>query len=334
MLDNSIKDITDNIKNMVNKTKLDIMADANAKLINLYYNIGKAISENFKWGNKFVDTLALELKLSFPSLKGFSARNLNYMKAFYEEYKDREDFLHLGAKIPWKHNLKLIEKIKDLEIRKWYMERCIVEGWSKSVLIYQIDTDLYTRQEKSIKHNNFDITLKQNSDLANNIMKDPYVFDLIELTNDYKEKELENKMIDRLKNVLLELGTGFSFIGNQYKITVDNHDFYIDLLFYHVKLKCYVAVELKVVEFKPEFASKMAFYLTALDEEVKDKNDNPSIGIILCQDKSNKIVDYTLKYINKPVGVSEYKIFDKLSNDLLKELPTKEDLNLYIDSDE
>ena len=214
MLDNSIKEITDNIKNMVSKTQLDIMADANAKLIHLYYNIGKTISDNFKWGNKFVDTLALELKISFPSLKGFSARNLNYMKAFYEEYKDKDEFLHLGAKIPWKHNLKLIEKVKDFKIRKWYMERCIIEGWSKSILIYQIDTDLYTRQVKSIKHNNFEITLKQNSDLADNLMKDPYVFDLIELTNDYKEKELENKMLDRLKNVLLELGTGFSFVGN------------------------------------------------------------------------------------------------------------------------
>ena len=310
------------------------MADANAKLIHLYYNIGKTISDNFKWENKFVDTLALELKISFPSLKGFSARNLNYMKAFYEEYKDKDEFLHLGAKIPWKHNLKLIEKVKDFIIRKWYMERCIIEGWSKSILIYQIYTDLYTRQVKSIKHNNFEITLKQNSDLADNLMKDPYVFDLIELTNDYKEKELENKMLDRLKNVLLELVTGFSFVGNQYKITVVNHDFYIDLLFYHVKLKCYIAVELKVVEFKPEFASKMAFYLTALDEEVKDGNDNPSIGIILCQDKSDKIVDYTLKYINKPVGVSEYKIFDKLSTDLLKELPTKEDIELHIDIEE
>ena len=136
------------------------------------------------------------------------------MKAFYEEYKDKDEFLHLGAKIPWKHNLKLIEKVKDFKIRKWYMERCIIEGWSKSILIYQIDTDLYTRQVKSIKHNNFEITLKQNSDLADNLMKDSYVFDLIELNNDYKEKELENKMLDRLKNVLLELGTGFSFVGN------------------------------------------------------------------------------------------------------------------------
>ena len=276
----------------------------------------------------------MELKLSFPNLKGFSARNLNYMKAFYEEYKDDGEFLHLGAKLPWKHNIALIEKVKDKNIRKWYMEKCFEEGWSKSILIYQIDTDLYTRQVSTIKHNNFELTLKQNSDLADNMMKEPYVFDLIELTEDYKERELENKILERLKNVLLELGSGFSFVGNQYKVTVDNQDFYIDLLFYHIKLKCYIAVELKVVEFIPEFASKMGFYLTALDEEVKDENDNPSIGLILCQNKSNKIVDYTLKYINKPVGVSEYKIFDKLSNDVLKELPTEDDINLHINIDD
>ena len=276
----------------------------------------------------------MELKNSFPNLKGFSVRNLNYMKAFYEEYKDDSEFLHLGAKLPWKHNISLMEKVKDKEIRKWYMEECISNGWSKSVLIYQIDTDLYTRQVKNIKHNNFSLTLKKNSDLASNIMKEPYVFDLIELTENYKERELENKMLERLKNVLLELGNGFSFVGSQYKITVDNRDFYIDLLFYHIKLKCYIAFDLKVVEFELEFASKMSFYLTALDEQIKDELDNPSFGIILCQNKSNKIVDYTLKYINKPVGVSEYKIFDKLSSDLQDKLPTEEEINMHLNIEE
>jgi len=334
MLDKSFQEITNSIKNMVTSTQLEIMIGANTRLINLYYNIGKTISDNYEWGNKFVDNLAMELKLSFPNLKGFSARNLNYMKAFYEEYKDDEEILQLVAKLPWKHNITLMQNIKDKSIRKWYMEKCFEEGWSNSILVYQIDTDLYKRQVSAIKHNNFELTLKQNSDLADNMMKEPYVFDLIELTEDYKERELENKMLERLKNVLLELGSGFSFVGNQYKITVDNQDFYIDLLFYHIKLKCYIAVELKVVEFIPEFASKMGFYLTALDEEVKDENDNPSIGLILCQNKSNKIVDYTLKYINKPVGVSEYRIFDKLSNDILKELPTEDDINLHINIDD
>lgn len=187
------------------------------------------------------------------------------------------------------------------------------------------------RQVENEKHNNFKLTLKQNSDLANHIMKEPYVFDLIELTENYKEKELENKMLERLKNVLLELGSGFSFVGSQYKITVGNQDFYIDLLFYHIKLKCYIAVELKACEFIPEFGSKLGFYLTALDEKIKDENDNPSIGILLCQSKNNEIVDYTLKYINKPLGVSEYKIFSELPENLLKELPTKEDINLHLD---
>ena len=289
MLDKSFQEITRNIKNAITKTQLEIMTDANKKLVNLYFNIGKTLEENSSWGNKFIDNVAIELKMSFPNLKGFSVRNLKYMKSFYNEYKDDEEFVQLVAQLPWKHNITLMQKVKDKEIRKWYMSRCLDDGWSDSILVYQIDTNLYDRQVSAIKHNNFGLTLKQNSDLANNMMKEPYVFDLIELTQDHKEKELENKMLGKLKNILLELGNGFSFVGNQYKITIDDQDFYIDLLFYHIKLKCYIAVELKVVEFKPEFASKMGFYLTALDEEVKDENDNPSIGIILCQNKSNKI---------------------------------------------
>lgn len=333
MLDKSFQEITSSIKSAITNTQLEIMTDANKKLVNLYFNIGKTLEENSNWGNKFIDNVAMELKMSFPNLKGFSVRNLKYMKSFYNEYKDDEEFVQLVAQLPWKHNITLMQKVKDKEIRKWYMDKCLEEGWSDNILVYQIDTDLYNRQVKAIKHNNFNVTLKQNTDLANNIMKEPYVFDLIELTDDYKEKELENKMLEKLKNILLELGSGFSFVGNQYKITIDNQDFYIDLLFYHIKLKCYIAVELKVGDFKPEFASKMGFYLTALDEEIKDENDNPSIGLILCQNKSNKIVDYTLKFINKPVGVSEYKIFDKLTAELQDKLPSEEDLNLHMDVD-
>ena len=331
MLDKSFQEITSSIKNAITNTQLEIMTDANKKLVNLYFNIGKTLEENSSWGNKFIDNVAMELKMSYPNLKGFSVRNLKYMKSFYNEYKDDEEFVQLVAQLPWKHNITLMQKVKDKEIRKWYMGKCLEEGWSDNVLVYQIDTDLYNRQVKAIKHNNFNLTLKQNTDLASNIMKEPYVFDLIELTDDYKEKELENKMLEKLKNILLELGSGFSFVGNQYKITIDNQDFYIDLLFYHIKLKCYIAVELKVGDFKPEFASKMGFYLTALDEEIKDENDNLSIGLILCQNKSNKIVDYTLKFINKPVGVSEYKIFDKLTAELQDKLPSEEDLNLHMD---
>ena len=334
MLDKSFKEICDDIKKDVKDTQLEIMVNANTNLVNLYYRIGKTLEENSKWGNKFIDNVAFELKNTFPTLKGFSVRNLKYMKAFYNEYKDDNEFVQLVAQLPWKHNITLMQKVKDKNIRKWYMEKCLEEGWSNNILVYQIDTDLYKRQIENVKHNNFKLTLKENSDLANNIMKEPYVFDLIELTEDYKERELENKMLERLKNVLLELGSGFSFVSNQYKITVGDEDFYVDLLFYHIKLKCYVAVELKVGKFKPEFGSKMGFYLTALDEQVKDDNDNPSIGIILCSSKNNQIVDYTLKYINKPLGVSEYKIFNELPNNLLKDFPTEEELNIFMDLDE
>lgn len=330
-IDKTYNDVINNIKQDINKTQSDIMINANISLVNLYYRIGKVLYDNSIWGNKFLDKLAFELRIAYPNQKGFSIRNLKYMKSFYTEYKDDLEFVHLGAQLPWKHNISLIEKVKDKSIRKWYMERCLEEGWSKSILIYQIDTNLYKRQIKTIKHNNFNLTLKQNSELVSNMMKDPYIFDFIELTGDYKEKELENKMLEKLKNVLLEFGNGFSFVGNQYKLTVGNKDFYIDLLFYHTKLKCYIAVELKMDEFIPEFGSKIGFYLQALDEQVKDKNDNPSIGIVLCQSKNSEIVDYTLKYINKPIGVSEYKILDKLSAYYMKNLPTEEDLNMYLE---
>ena len=332
--DKTYNEVINNIKQDINKTQLDIMLNANISLVNLYYRIGKVLYDNSKWGNKFLDKLAFELKTAYPNQKGFSIRNLKYMKTFYTEYKDDSEIVQLVAQLPWTHNIILIEKVKDKSIRKWYIEKCMEDGWSKNVLIYQTDTNLYKRQIKNIKHNNFNLTLKQNSDLANNMMKDPYIFDIIELTNNYNEKNIENKMLERLKNVLLEFGNGFSFMGNQYKITVGNKDFYIDLLFYHTKLKCYIAVELKTDEFIPEYGSKIGFYLQALDEQVKEKNDNPSIGIILCPNNNNTIVDYTLKFINKPIGVSEYKILDKLSTEYMKILPTKENLTMYIDIDE
>lgn len=317
MLEKIFDYVYTDVKKDICDTQLKIMINANNDLVNLYYRIGKIIHDNYKWGNKFIDNLAFELKRDFPGQKGFSVRNLKYMKAFYEEYcNDNDCCLHLCAKLPWRHNIVLLQRIKNKSIRKWYMEKCITEGWSTDVLIYQIETNLYQRQVTNKKLNNFKLTLMENSDLANNMMKDPYVFDLIELSTNFKERELENKMVNKLRDILLEFGNGFSYIGNQYKITIDNQDFYIDLLFYHTELKCYIAVELKTNEFNPEYGSKMSFYLAALDEQMKRDDDNPSIGIILCQMKNKKIVDYTLKYINKPIGVSEYKILNQISDNL------------------
>ena len=192
MLDKSFQEITSSIKNAITKTQLEIMTDANKKLVNLYFNISKTLEENSSWGNKFIDNVAMELKMSFPNLKGFSVRNLKYMKSFYNEYKDDEEFVQLVAQLPWKHNITLIQKVKDKEIRKWYMGKCLEEGWSDNILVYQIDTNLYNRQVKTIKHNNFNLTLKQNNDLANNIMKEPYVFDLIERVMGYLSKRFLN----------------------------------------------------------------------------------------------------------------------------------------------
>lgn len=203
MLDKSFQEITSNIKNAITRTQLEIMTDANKKLVNLYYNIGKMLEENSSWGNKFIDNVAMDLKMSFSNLKEFSVRNLKYMKIFYNEYKNDEEFVQLVAQLPWKHNITLMQKVKDKEIRKWYMNKCLEDGWSDSVLVYQIDTNLYDRQEKAIKHNNFELTLKQNSDLANNMMKEPYVFDLIELT----EEEYEE--LDRLATLMLNPDKNF-----------------------------------------------------------------------------------------------------------------------------
>lgn len=320
MIESSFNEIIERIKGEITKTQLDIMVDANNKIINLYYKIGEMLEKNSEWGNKFIDRLSYELNFSFPNLKGFSVRNLKYMKKFYNEYSNTTNLLNICKLLPWKHNIILIEKVKSKEIRKWYMKKCLEEGWTKNILIYQIDTKLYDRQEKTNKHNNFNLTLNQNSKLANEIQKDPYIFDIIELTDNYKERELENKIIEKIKKILLEFGNGFSYVGNQYKLTAEHQDFFLDLLFYHINLKCYVAVELKRGEFKPEYASKMGFYLTILDDKVRGNKDNPSIGIILCSNKKNKIVDYTLKYINKPMGVSEYKIFNRLTKEIKEQL--------------
>lgn len=253
------------------------------------------------------------------------------MKLFYEEYKDNEIWQQLVAKLPWGHNLLLIEKIKDKNIRKIYAEATIENGWSRNVLAIQIENNYHLRIGNST--NNFnDVLPNYSSDLVNNTIKDPYIFDFITLKENYKEKELENLMIIRIRDVLLELGNGFSFVGNQYKIEVGNTDYFIDLLFYHLKLKCYIVVELKASKFIPEYIGKMNFYLSAVDDLIKSKEDNPSIGLILCKEKDRFSVDYTLKDINKPIGVSSYEISKFIPKEILESLPTEEELNLHIDT--
>ncbi len=333
MLEQDFKNILLNIKHEIKNSQIKTMFEVNKNLIMLYFRLGKIISENSEYGRSFIKNVSTELKLEFPNMKGFSERNLNYMKLFYEEYKDDENLQQLVANLPWGHNLLLIEKFKDKETRKIYAEATLENGWSRNVLSFQIDGKYHLRVGNST--NNFSNTLPSpNSDLVNNVIKDPYIFDFITLKDGYKEKALEMTMINRIRDVLLELGNGFSFVGNQYKLTVGNDDYYIDLLFYHLKLRCYVVVELKANSFKPEYSGKMNFYLNAVNDMLKNEFDNPSIGLILCREKDKLTAQYSLKGIDQPIGISSYEITKFLPDDISKELPTEEDINLHIDIEE
>lgn len=332
MIEKEFKNIVEEIKQQINSTQYEIFKNANMNLLKLYYNIGKTINENSSWGNKFIDELAIELKITFPNIKGFSVRNLKSMKKYYIECSKNEKVQMSSAQIPWSHNMLILDKIPDDAKRIWYMEQTAINGWSYDVLAFQIKSELYERQVLGDKPNNFNESLSSpQSELAKDMMKDPYILNLTGLKQNYIETELEQAMVEKIKTVLLELGNGFSFVGNQYKLEVGNKDYFIDLLFYHTKLHCYIVVELKNTEFKPEYAGKVNFYLSAVDDLVKDEQDNPSIGIILCREKDKFSVEYALKDINKPIGVSSYEISKFLPKDALESLPTEEELNLHID---
>ncbi len=328
---NQYKEIFENIKNEILKSQYKAMQVVNRELVFMYWNIGKIILENAKWGNKFIDNLSVDLKLEFPTIKGFSIRNLKNMKKFAEEYPDFEFVQKVSAQITWSDNLLILDKVKEFEKRKWYINETVKNGWSYDILDWQIKSNLYERQAISEKVNNFQNTLPDvQSDLAMQTMKDPYLFDFIALKGKVKELEIEDAMINKIKDVLIELGNGFAFVGNQYKLTVSNKDYFIDLLFYHLKLKCYIVVELKAREFEPTDAGQLNFYLSAIDDLVKDETDNPSIGLLLCKSKDKFTAEYALKDINKSIGVSEYKILQDIPEYLQSQLPKAEDIELHI----
>lgn len=333
MLEKNFKDIISNIKEEIINTQIKTMQEVNSNLIMLYFKLGKIVSENKQYGNNFTKQVSTELKLTFPNMKGFSERNIRSMRLFYEEYADDEKWQQLVAKLPWGHNLLLIEKIKDKDIRQIYAENTIKNGWSRNVLAIQIKTEFHKRMGNS--NNNFKTMLPpKDSDLVNNTIKDPYIFDFITLKEEFKEKGLEEALIIKIRNVLLELGKGFSFVGNQYKISVDNQDYYIDLLFYHLELRCYVVVELKASKFKPEYIGQLGFYVTAVNETIKKECDAPTIGLLLCRGKNRVTVDYSLKSINVPIGVSSFEIEKYIPKDILDKLPTEEDINLHLEIEE
>lgn len=326
------KSVIENIKSDIKISRFKIIENANKELLYLYYRLGKIIDENSKYGNKFINDLSIELKLEFPSMKGLSPRNLSRMRTFYKEYKDTPILPVPLAKIPWTHNYTLIEKEKDKTKRIWYAEKCLENGWSQTVLIHQIDSNLYQRQKENIKLSNFEnkIPLTQ-SEMAKEMMKDPYIFELSNLKENAVEKDIEKSMLERIKNLLLEFGKGFSFIGNQYKISTNSNDYYIDLLFFHLDLRCYIVVELKNTNFKPEYIGQLNFYITAVNKVLRKECDNETIGLLLCKEKDKLSVEWSLEGVNNPIGVSSYKIEKYISKDILEKLPTEEDINLHID---
>lgn len=298
------------IKHRIRTTQIKAALAANAELVLHYWEIGRDILASQKqegWGAKVIDRLAADLQREFPTLSGYSARNLKYMRAFAEAWPDRPIVQQLAAQLPWAHNCVLIDRAKDADTRAFYIRKTIEHGWSRSVLTHQLDTQLHKRAGKALT--NFALTLPPvQSDLAREMIKDPFLFKPAPLDESAHERALENALLARLKDFLIELGNGFAYVGNQYRLEVDGDEFFLDLLFYHTRLHCYVVIDLKVVDFQPEFVGKMNFYQTAVDQQVKTEPDGPTIGIILCRGKNKTVVEYTLRDAKKPVAVAEYRL--------------------------
>ena len=329
--DNKYLSIIEHIKNEINNAQYRAAASVNSELIMLYYNIGCIINENKSWGNKFIENLAKDIKLEYPNSKGYSVRNLKYMSKFAKLYPDKEFVQQVVAQIPWGHNIVLIDKNLDESKRNWYIQKCIENGWSRNVFIHQIESGLYERQAIAEKISNFENRLPApQSELALQTMKDPYVFDFIPFKEDMVERDIEKALVKDITALLLELGTGFAFLGNQYHLNVGGDDFYIDLLFYNLNLRSYVVIELKTGDFKPEYAGQLNFYLSADDGILKKDTDNPSIGLLLCKSKNDLVAEYSLRDMSKPIGISEYKITSNLPEELEKQLPSVEDIQKRI----
>lgn len=336
MLENNDKyfSLLDDIKQTLTITRNRVIENTNKELIMMYYNIGIKLIENNKWGFSFIDNLAKDLKISFPNIKGMSARNLRYMQKFASEFDNDEFLQHHVAKLPWSSITTIMDKVSARNIRNWYITETIKNGWSRPVIIHQIESKLYERQALlENKITNFDDTLPSpENEMAKELIKDPYIFDFITSTN-LKELQIEDSLISNITKLLLELGNGFAFVGRQYHLEVDNEDYYIDLLFYNLKVRSYVVIELKTTEFKPEYIGKLNFYLSAVDKFVKEENDNPTFGILLCKNKNKVTAELSLKDVNKPIGISEYKILSEVPEFLEKTLPSIEDIEKRLEND-
>jgi predicted nuclease of restriction endonuclease-like (RecB) superfamily len=321
------------LKERVRSAQLRASLSVNRELVLLYWGLGRDIlarQYEQRWGSKVIDCLANDLRREFPQMAGLSPRNLKYIRAFAEAWPDEAIVQAPLAQITWYHNIALIEKLKETEERLWYARHAIENGWSRNVLIHQIESALYKRQGKALT--NFTRTLPApQSELAQQIVKDPYNFDFLTLAAEATERELEQGLLERLRDFLLELGVGFSFVGSQFPLEVGGQDFRIDLLFYHLRLRAFLVLDLKFGDFQPQFTGKMNFYLSAVDDLLRHPDDQPSIGIILYKSKNKTVAEYALRDLGKPVGIAEYRITSQLPRRFQNQLPTIEELELELE---
>ena len=314
------------LKQRIRTSQIRAALAVNRELILLYWQIGREIllrQSQQGWGAKVIDRLSQDLQAEFPELKGLSGRNLKYMRAFAEAYPEDEFVQQLVAQIPWGHNVVLLDRVKDSKARLWYAQQVTTNGWSRNILAMQIESQLYQRQGQAVT--NFEATLPPDrTDLVRATLKDPYLFDFLSLGTEAQERELENALVQHIEKFLLELGAGFAFVGKQFPLEVGGQDFRLDLLFYHLKLRCYVVIELKVDEFKPEYAGKLNFYLSAVDDLLRHPQDEPTIGILLCRSKNGVVAEYALRDINKPMGVAQWTqaLTKSLPDPLVSKLPS------------
>ena len=330
------------LKNRIQSAQLKAAVSVNQTMLQLYWDLAERIitrQQASAWGDGILGQISHDLQSEFPDMKGFSLRNLQYMRQWYQFWSETNSIVQQAAaqldnalyvqqlvsQIPWWHNVIIISKVKEQDEALFYVQQTIQNNWSRAVLTHHIESRLFQREGKAIT--NFKATLPApQSDLAQQILKDPYNFDFLLLRKKHDEKELEDALIEHVTRSLLELGAGFSYIGRQYKLEVGDDDYFIDLLFYHTRLHCFVVIELKAVKFKPEFAGKLNFYVSAVDGILKTEQDNPTIGIIICKSKNDVVVEYALKDIHKPIGVSEYLITKNLPAAFQSSLPSIEQI--------
>jgi predicted nuclease of restriction endonuclease-like (RecB) superfamily len=330
--DSTYADFLNGLKQRIRSAQVKAALAVNQELIHLYWQIGHEIltrQQEQGWGGKVIERLAKDLKREFPDMAGFSQTNLKYMRNFAETYSEEEISQRSVDQLPWRHNIVLFTKLKEQETRFWYAQKTIENGWSRDILVMQIESNLFARQGGAITNFTRSLPIPQ-SDLAQQLLKDPYNFDFLTLTEGAQERELERALIDHIRDFLLELGLGFAFLGSQYPLVVSNKEYRLDLLFYHVHLHCYVVIDLKMGEFEPQHSGQMGFYVAAVDNLLRRDRDEPTIGIILCKAKDKTIVEYALQGNQQPIGVSTYQLQSQLPPNFKDSLPTVEQLEMEL----